>query len=131
MTRATPPPIAPALDGVTGVTEGQPADEGLGALFGRAVADAKAYARAEFGYWQALAGARLSAARTGLVLAVAALLLALALPTALVIGLILTLATLVGPGWATLIVILAVALVAGLLGWLGWARLKRALASEA
>jgi hypothetical protein len=46
--------------------------------------------------------------------------------TALLVGLILTLATLIGPGLATLAVVLLSLLLAALLGWSGYKRIAGA-----
>ena len=100
-------------------------DEGIGALLGRLVEDGKGYARAEIAYYRALAADKLAEARAGALLGGAALLLALAAAVALVVGLVLTLATLVGPGWATLIVVTLALALAGLLGWLAYRRFRR------
>ena len=59
------------------------------------------------------------------------LVLVLSAVTALLVGLILTLATLVGPGFATLIVILATLVVAGLLGWLAYRHMLRVFGDKA
>jgi len=50
--------------------------------------------------------------------------LALAALIALLVGAILTLATLVGPGWATAIVVLVVLAIAGALAMVGKSKLK-------
>jgi hypothetical protein len=94
--------------------------EGIGTLLGRLIEDGKGFARAEIGYYRTLALAKLAEAKTGVVLGAGALAIALAALTALLVGLILTLATLVGPGLATLIVIGAALAAAGLLGWLAY-----------
>lgn len=93
-------------------------EESIGDLLSRLVEDGKQFARAELGYYRALAADKLDQARAGLILAGAAVLLLLAAAIALVVGLVLTLATLVGPGWATLIAVAVTLAVAGLLGWL-------------
>ncbi|MBO9622792.1 MAG: phage holin family protein [Sphingomonas sp.] len=100
-------------------------EESIGELFGRLVEDGKGFARAELGYYRAVAADKLAQAKAGLILAGVALLLALAGAIALVVGLVLTLAALIGPGWATLVVVLATLLVAALLGWLAWRHFQR------
>ena len=105
-------------------------EESVGELFGRLADDGKSFARAELGYYRALATAKLSEAAVGLGLGAAGLLLALAALFALPIGLILALATLVGPGWATLIVVIAFLALAGLLGWLAYRQLQRVFGSK-
>ena len=64
-------------------------------------------------------------AKNGLILGIAALVIALSTVTALLVGLILTLATLVGPGFATLIVLVGALAIAGLLGWLAYRHIAR------
>jgi hypothetical protein len=105
--------------------------ESIGALLSRLVEDGKSFARAEIGYYRTLALAKLGEATGGLVLGMVALVLLLSAVTALLVGLILTLATLVGPGFATLIVILATLLVAGLLGWLAYRHMLRVFGGKA
>jgi hypothetical protein len=105
--------------------------ESVGALLSRLVEDGKSFARAEIGYYRTLAIAKLGEATGGLVLGMVALVLLLSAVTALLVGLILTLATLVGPGFATLIVILATLLVAGLLGWLAYRHMLRVFGGKA
>ena len=108
----------------------EPEQESLGALLGRLVEDGKGYARAEIGYYKTLARARLGEVRGGLIFGVVALVLALAAINALLVGLVLTLATLVGPGWATLIVVLGALALAGLMALLAWKHIARAMGSK-
>lgn len=93
-------------------------EEGLGTLILRLRDDVVAYAHAQVDVYKAEARSRAAPAKSGAVLGVAALVLALSAVTALLVGLIFTLATLVGPGGATAIVVIATLAVAGLLGWL-------------
>jgi ABC-type antimicrobial peptide transport system permease subunit len=111
---------------------GQPGteEESVGELIGRLVEDGKGFARAEIGYYRALAADKLDQARSGLILAGLALLLAVAAAIALVVGLVFALATLVGPGWATLIVVAATLAIAGLLGWLALRHFRRMTGAE-
>jgi hypothetical protein len=113
------------------VAEIEQQGEGVGALFGRLVDDGKAFARAEIGYYRTLAAIKAGQAKGGLILIVAAVLIASACVTALLVGLILSLATLVGPGLATLIVIVGALVLAGLLGWLGVRSLQRGFGGDA
>jgi hypothetical protein len=106
-------------------------DESLGALFGRLVEDGKGYARAEIAYYKTLARAKLGEARTGLLLGAVALVLLVAAAIALVVGSLLALATLVGPGYATLITVAVTLVVAGLLGWFAAKHLQRAFGGGA
>lgn len=100
-------------------------DEGVGTLIARAVADGRAYANAEIGYWRALAADRVADVRSLAIFGVAALLVVNAAVIALILGLLLVLTPLVGPGLATLIVVLAFLALAGLLGWLALKHLRR------
>ena len=104
--------------------------ESIGALLSRLVEDGKSFARAEIGYYRTFALAKLGEATGGLVLGLVALVLVLSAVTALLVGLILTLATLVGPGFATLIVIAATLVIAGLLGWLAYRHMLRVFGSK-
>jgi hypothetical protein len=101
-------------------------DEGLGALFVRAVEDGKAYARAEVAFYRTLAAERMADARTAAMFGVGALILAHGAFMALIVGLLITLAGLVGPGLATLIVVAVTLVLAGLLGLLAVKRIGRA-----
>ncbi len=105
-------------------------EESIGALIGRLVEDGKGFARAEIGYYRTLATSKLGEAKGGLIFGAAALVIALSAVTALLVGLILSLATLVGPGLATLIVILTALALSGLLGWLAYKRILRLFGSE-
>jgi hypothetical protein len=107
------------------VAEPNTQEEGIGELLTRLAEDGKGFARAEIAYYRTLATSKLAEAQTGLILGVTALVIALSALTALLVGLILTLETLVGPGLATLIVILAALAVAGLLGWLAYRHFRR------
>lgn len=98
----------------------EPEEESIGALFGRLAEDGKGYARAEIGYYRTLATSKLGESKNGVILGVAALVIACSSVTALLVGLILTVSTLTGPGWATLIVFLSALALAGLLGWLAY-----------
>lgn len=97
----------------------EPADEGVSTLVHRAVEDARELARAEVALVKAKVGERTTAYKAaGAYFAVAGV-LALAALEALLVGLILSLATLWGPGWATAAVVggtLVIALVLGLVG---------------
>ena len=80
-------------------------DEKIGELLGRLSGDGKAYVQAEIAYYKALAADRGGKVGIAAAYGVAALVLALAGFIALLVGLILTLSTLMAPGWATLIVV--------------------------
>lgn len=100
-------------------------EESIGALIGRAIADGRAYADAEIAYWRALAVDRLADVRGVAIFGGVALLLINAAAIALIVGLILSLAPLIGPGLATLVVVLAAAGTAALAGGLALKHLRR------
>jgi len=105
-------------------------EDGIGDLFGRLVEDGKGYARAELGYYQTLVRSKLRDARAMLWMGAAALALAQAAMVALVVGLVLTLAPRVGPGWATLIVVVGISAVAAIMARLAWVHVKRILGEQ-
>lgn len=98
-------------------------DEGLSTLVHRAVEDVRELAQAEVALVKAKAGERISAYTSAAIYFGAAGVLALSAVTALLVGLIITVATLVGPGWATAIVVVATLLVAGVLALIGKGKL--------
>ena len=76
---------------------GDPRDESIGELLGRLADDGRAYVKAEIGVYKAIAARRAARARSGLIaLAVGAVLLVSSI-TALLLGLVLWLASLIGP----------------------------------
>ena len=101
-------------------------DEAIGTLISRLVNDTKTYAAAEVGVVKATASARVAAAKTGAILLVVALLLAISAVGALIVGLIMSLATLVGPLAATGIVVVVTFVIAGILALTGIKGLQRA-----
>lgn len=93
---------------------GEPNEESIGDLIGRVVEDGRAFVKAEIGVYKAIAARRAARARNGLIaLAIGAVLLISSI-TALLLGLVLWLATLIGP----LLAGLAVAAVLILAGYL-------------
>jgi len=90
-------------------------DEGLGQVVSRVVADTRAYVQAEVTLWKTVATSRGAQAGIAAGLGIGAVLIALAALTALLVGAILALRPLVGPGWATLIVVVVALIVAALL----------------
>lgn len=106
-------------------------DAGIGALIGQLTEDAKDYARAEAEYYKALAQLKLAEVKGAAIAAVLALAVALAAAIGLVVGTILTLATLVGPGWATLIVVGVSLVLAGLLGLAAARGFRKAMGARA
>jgi hypothetical protein len=105
---------------------GAPVSEpSIGELLQQLVDNGRAYADAEIGYYRTLLRSKLRDARSMLWMGAVAMALALAASVALVVGLVLTLAPLVGPGFATLIVVVTFLAISGLLGWLAWTHVKR------
>lgn len=80
-------------------------DEGLPDLVGRLVDDARGLVSAEVELYKSKAAERVAAYKAAALFFAVAGVLGLAALIALVVGLILTLATLIGPGFATLVVI--------------------------
>ncbi|MBX3564638.1 MAG: phage holin family protein [Sphingomonas sp.] len=100
-------------------------DQALGDLLGRLVEDGKGYAQAELGYYRTLARAKLRDARAALWMGAVSLGLLSAAMVALTVGLVMTLAQYVGPGWATLLVVVAISAIAGVMARLAWVQVKR------
>lgn len=97
--------------------------DGLTTLIGRAVEESRDVVTAEIEVYKARLGERLSAYKSAIIFFAAAGVLALAALIALLVGLILSLATLIGPGLATAAVVIAVLAVAGILAFIGKGRL--------
>lgn len=91
-----------------------PQEESIGDLFGRLIEDARNYARAEADLLKRIARHRAGQARNGLIALAAGTALLMASVTALVLGLVLGLAVLIGPVLAGL----AIALVLAGIGYL-------------
>ena len=98
-------------------------DQGIASLVHRAVDDARELARAEIALVKAKAGERANAFKNASIFFGAAALLVMSAITALLVGLILTLAAIVGPGGATAIVVVGTFVVAGVLAMIGKAKL--------
>lgn len=110
---------------------GEPRDESIGTLLGRLADDGRAFVRAEIGVYKAIAKRRAARARNGLIaLAIGAVLLITSI-TALLFGLVLWLATLVGPLLAGLIVAAALILTGLILVRIGISGLKALGGDEA
>jgi hypothetical protein len=101
-------------------------EEGLATLVAQLVDDARGLASAEVALVKARVGERTSAYKNAAIFFVVAGVLALAGLIALLVGLILSLATLIGPGLATAAVVLAVFAIAGVLAIIGKGRLAPA-----
>lgn len=99
------------------------ADEGIATLVHRAVADARELAGAEVALYKAKASERVSAFTSAAIYFGIAATLALSAVTALLVGLILSLATLIGPLGATGVVVVATLAIAGILGLIGKGKL--------
>jgi hypothetical protein len=95
----------------------------VGALVQQLASDAREFATAEVEVAKAKALEKVNRFRNAGIFFGAAATLALSALTALLVGLILTVATLVGPGWATLIVIGVTLAIAGVLAMIGKGRL--------
>jgi len=106
-----------------------PRDESIGDLFGRLIDDGRSYAKAEIDLYRQIALHRAGRARTGLVALIAGAVLLLSSLTALILGLVLGLAELIGP-------LLAGLAIAALLALAGYVLIRfglnglRALAGE-
>jgi hypothetical protein len=98
-------------------------------LLSRLIDDAKAAATAEITLRKVRLTDRIASYKSAAIFFAAAGVLALAALIALLVGLILSLATLIGPGLATLAVVGSVLIVAGGLAWIGKARLAPAAPS--
>ena len=98
-------------------------EENVSSLIGRLVGEARGVANAEVALVKAKVGGRVAAYKGAAILFGVAGILALAGLIAMLVGLIFTLATLVGPGFATLIVVGVTFAIAGLLAIIGKGRL--------
>ena len=107
-----------------------PPEEGIGALVGQAVSDARAYALAEIAVYRAKAMAWLGEAKFVAIFGISALVLANCAIIALFVGLLLTLAPRVGPGWATVIVVGGTLALVGLLGCLALRHIRKMSAGK-
>ena len=94
-----------------------PREESIGDLFGRLIEDARNYARAEAELLKRIARHRAGQARNGLIALAAGALLLLSSLTALVLGLVLGLAVLIGP-------VLAGLAIAAMLAGIGYALIR-------
>jgi len=94
-------------------------DESVGELVGRLIEDGRDYAAAELALLKEIARYRAARAKTGAILVGAGVTLLMSALTALVMGLVLTLAQLINPALAGLVVALVLALVGGLLAKAG------------
>lgn len=98
--------------------------ESLASIVGRLATETKSLATAEVAVYKAKFGETASAYKSAAMFFAVAGVLALAALIALLVGAILTVATLVGPGWATAIVVVAVLAVAAILAMIGKSKLQ-------
>lgn len=97
--------------------------ETLPAMVTRLAGETRALAGAEIAVYKAKFGITLAAYKTAAIFFVVAAVLALSALIALLVGAIMTLTPLVGPGWATLIVVGGVMALAVILGLIGKSKL--------
>jgi hypothetical protein len=102
-----------------------PPDRPVGELVHELIEDSKAYARSEIGLYKAIAIAKGKALALPVALFIAAFLIGTTALTALAIGVVMALATLVGPLAAGFLAMLVFAATAGILAWFAFNRLKR------
>ena len=76
---------------------GDPKEESIGALLGRLADDGRSYVKAEIGVYKAIAARRAARAKNGLIALAAGAVLLITSVTALLLGLVLWLSTLIGP----------------------------------
>ena len=99
-------------------------EESLTSIVGRLATETRSLATAEVAVYKAKFGETASAYKSAAMFFAIAGILALAALIALLVGAILTLATLVGPGWATAIVVVVVLALAGILAMIGKSKLQ-------
>lgn len=97
----------------------------IAALFSRLIDDAERFVRAEIRLARAQFMSRVGEARTAIILAVVALLLAQSAMIATVLGLLLILRHPLGEVWATILVVLAALAIAALLVHLAIGKVRR------
>jgi hypothetical protein len=102
-----------------------PPERPVGEVVHELIENGKAYVRAEIDLLKAIAAAKGKALAVPAGLFATAFLLALVALTALAVGVVMALATLIGPLAAGFIGMLLFGALAGLLGWYGYQRLRR------
>jgi hypothetical protein len=105
----------------------QPPEPPVGELVNQLIEEGKAYASAEIDLLKAIGAAKAKAFILPAILFGTAFICALAAITALAVGVVIALATFIGPLAAGFIGMLIFAGIAGGLGWYGAERLRRAL----
>ena len=108
-------------DSVTSALDGE---ESLTSIVGRLAGETKAFATAEVAVYKARFCETATAYKSAAMFFAVAGVLALAALIALLVGAILTLTPLVGPGWATAIVVVVVLVLAGILAMIGKSKLQ-------
>jgi len=104
-----------------------PPERPLGELVHQLIEEGKAYAQAEIGVVKAIASAKGKALVVPAALFGVAFVFALAAVTALAVGVVMALATLIGPLAGSFVGMLIFASIAGGAGWFGYQRLRRDL----
>jgi hypothetical protein len=99
----------------------------IGELVSQLVDDGKAYAQAEIDLVKAIAADKAAAARTAAIFLGLALFIAFGAIVALSVGIVLALATLIGPLLGGVVAFVLIGAVAALLGWLGAQKIRAAL----
>jgi len=105
----------------------QPPERPIGELVHELIENGKAYARAEFDLYKAIATAKGKALAIPAAMFVVAFTRGLAAVTALPLGVVIALETFIGPLAAGFVGMLIFAAIAGLFGWAGYNRLRRDL----
>jgi hypothetical protein len=105
----------------------EPQERPVGELVHELIEEGKAYARAEIGLAKAIATAKGKALAWPAGLFLAALIVVQSAITALAVGVVLALETFIGPFAAGFVGMLIFMVLAGLIGWYGYQRLRRDL----
>lgn len=100
-------------------------EPGIAVLLSRTIADVEQVVRAEIELQRARAAAKVDSARHAILMMISAVVISGAALTALVVGALMVLAPLVGPLWATVIVVVVLVGTSSLLGWLSLQSFKR------
>ncbi|HEX4693373.1 phage holin family protein [Sphingomonas sp.] len=103
-----------------------PQDESIPTLVTRLIDEGEEFVRAELRLYRARVLSRVDEARNAIILAVIAFSLAQAVLVAALVGLLIVLRPLLGPGGATGVVIVLGLALAGLLGFMAWRQLLKA-----
>ena len=106
--------------------EKPPEQESIPTLVGRLIDDGEEFVRAELKLYRARLFSRLDTTRNAIILALVALFLAQAVIVAALVGMLIVLRPLLGPGGATAVVVAGGLALAALLAWLGWRQLLKA-----